>query len=215
MKKKIMAIWLILLLVTIPFGIAQAGEKHGQENNNQSILVELSTIISDKISTTDSILLSEEELVEFENTISILIDKIQSANNWGEFKGVIKNFLKGSNLKTFSILRKLFSKIIPGKTYVFSSGHGYKLNPLKKGSMKIRKILSVWHYSSGKILKDRTIIVKPLALKLRILKGSQFGFMTRFTGLYFNVVRKFPNKSYTFFMGTVRRAFGIQIPFGN
>jgi hypothetical protein len=109
----------------------------------------------------------------------------------------------------------LFSKLLPAKTYVFSSGHGYKLNPLKKGSMKIRKILSIWHYSSGKILKDRTIILKPLALKLKILKGSQFGFMTRFTGIYFNVVRKFPQKSYTFFMGSVHQAFGMQIPFGN
>jgi len=99
-----MAICIILLLVTIPFGIAQAGEKHGQENNNYSISVELSTIDSDKISTTETILLSEEELVEIEKTISILIDKLQSVNSLREFKGIINNLLKGSNLKMFSIL---------------------------------------------------------------------------------------------------------------
>jgi hypothetical protein len=215
MKRKIMAIWIILLLITIPFGIAQASERHKQEKNNKTISVEISTFDSDEISTTETILLSEEELVEFENTILILFDKIQSVKNWAEFKGVIEGLLKESNLGIFSIFRSLSSKLLPGKTYVISSGKGLKFNPLKKGSIKIKKIFSIWHYSSGKILKDRTLILKPLALKMRILKGLQFGFMTGFTGIYLYIARKFPQKSYTFFMGTARRAFGIQIPFGN
>jgi len=214
MKRKILAIWIILLLLTIPFGIAQASERQGLEIRNENIVIEISTFNSDEISKTETLLLSEEELVEFENIISILFDKIQSVKSWTEFKGIIENLLKGSNLGIFSIFRSLLLKLLPGKTYVFSTGHGYRFNPLKKGSMKIKKLFSLWHYSSGKILKDRTIILKPLALKMRILKGLQFGLMTRFTGVYIYVARKFPQKSYTFFMGTVRRAYGMQVPFG-
>ena len=121
-----MAIWIILLLVTIPFGIAQASEIYGQEKNNKTISVEISTFDSDEISTTETILLSEEELVEFENTISILFDKIQSVKNWAEFKGIIEGLIKESNLGIFSIFRSLLSKLLAGKTYVISSGKGLK-----------------------------------------------------------------------------------------
>ena len=80
---------------------------------------------------------------------------------------------------------------------------------------KIRKKVSFWHYSSGKLFKDRTLILKPLALKMKILTGSQFGMMTRFTGAYIYVPRTFPQKSYTFFMGIAKRVSGLQMPIGN
>ena len=50
---------------------------------------------------------------------------------------------------------------------------------------------------------------------MKVLKGLQIGFMSRFIGLYLFVARKLPEKSYTFFMGTARRINGIQLPFGN
>ncbi len=214
-KRKIMAIWIILLLITIPFGIVQASETLEKKENNETISVEIATLNSDEILKTETIFLSEEELVEFENTISILIDRIQSAESWEGIKNIINNFLEGNNLGIFSIIKTLLSKIISFRTYVISSGHGYKINPIKKGSIKIRKKLSVWHYSSEEMLKDRTIILKPLALKMKVLKGSQFGMMTRFTGTFIYVARKFPQKSYTFFMGIARRVNGLQMPVGN
>ena len=212
-KRKIMAIWIILLLITMPLGIAQASETHNNEEKNEEISIEIFSLASDEILKTETIFLSEEELIEFENTISSLIDKIQSAENFQEVREIINKFSEGNKLGIFSIIKALLSKILAGRTYVISSGHGYKYNPLKKGSIKIRKKLLVWHYSSGKILKDRTIILKPLALKMKILKGSQFGYMTRFTGMFLYVARKFPQKSYTFFIGMARRANGIQTPF--
>jgi hypothetical protein len=212
-RKKILAIFFILLLTTMPLGIVHASETSKIEENNNTISVEIAALDSDEILKTEKILLSEEELIEFENTISILIEKIQSAESWEEVKGIINNLLDGDKLGIFSLIKGLFSKILVGRTYVISSGHGYKYNPLKKGSIKIRKKLLLWHYSSGELLKDRTIILKPLALKMRVLKGSQFGVMTRFTGLYMYTARKFPQKSYTFFMGIARRANGLQMPF--
>ena len=212
-RKKILAILIILLLTTMPLGIVHASETYEQKENNNTISIEIATLNSDEILKIEKILLTEEELIEFENTISILIEKIESAESWDEVEGIINNLLDGDKLGIFTIIKGLFSKILVGRTYVISSGHGYKFNPLKKGSMKIRKKLLLWHYSSGELLKDRTIILKPLALKMRVLKGSQFGVMTRFTGFFMYSARKFPQKSYTFFMGIARRASGIQMPF--
>lgn len=214
-KRKIVAIFVILLLITISLGIVEASETHKITENNETISIQISTLSSDGILKTETIILSDEELVEFENMISNLIDKIQSTESLEEIKGIINSILEGNKLGIFSIIKTLFSKILVGRTYVISSGHGYKFNPLRKGAIKIRKKLSFWRYSSGEMLNDRTIILKPLALKMRVLKGSQFGIMTRFTGIYIYVARKFPQKSYTFFMGMARRINGIQMPFAN
>jgi hypothetical protein len=214
-KRKIMAILTILLLMTMPIGVVQASKTIEKKTENKSIPIEIITLDSDKIQKKQTIHITEEELEEFENTVSILIDKIQSANSWQGIRNIINNFLKGNKFGIFTILKALLSKIIAFRTYVISSGHSYKFNPIKKGSLKIRKRLSLWHYSSGKMIKDRTIILKPLALKFKILKGSQFGIMTRFTGAHIYVARRFPQKSYTFFMGLARHASGIQIPNGN
>jgi len=214
-KRKIMAILIILLLLTIPLGIVQASESYIKNEENEYIAVEFVSLNSDEIITTETLYITEEELEEFENTISILIDKISSADSWQSIRDIIKKFLEGNNLGIFTIFKKFLSKIIAFRTYVISSGHGYKLNPIKKGSIRIRKRASFWHYTSGKLIRDRTIILKPLALKMKVLKGSQFGMMTRFTGAYIYIARKFPQKSYTFFMGIARHASGIQMPNGN
>jgi len=214
-KRKIMAIWVILLLITIPLGVVEANEKNENEETDKSISIEITTLDSDEILKTEIIKLSEQDLVQFENTISILFDKIQSAESFEGVKNIVNNLLGGNKLGIFSIIKALFSKILVGRTYVISNGRGYKFNPIKRGAIKIRKKLSFWHYSSDDMLIDRTIILKPLALKFRVLKGSQFGIMTRFTGIFIYIARKFPQKSYTFFMGMARRVNGIQMPFSN
>jgi hypothetical protein len=215
-KRKIIAIWMILLLITIPFGIVQANDSVEKEEKESLIPIEITTVDSDKILRTETIYITEKELTEFENTISILMDKIQSAENWQGIKNIINNFFEGGKLGSFKIIKTLLSNIFKFRTYVISSGHGYKLNPIKKGSFRFRKKVLLWHYSTDKnIIKDRTIILKPLALKLRILKGSQFGMVSRFTGMFIYVARKFPQKSYTFFMGMAKRANGIQMPGGS
>ena len=211
-KRKIMAIILVLLLTSIPFGIVQASETIEKNEEIESIPIEILTLDSDEIIKTETIQITEEELEEFENTISILIDKISSVDNWQSIRNIINNFLEGNKLGIFTLLKTILSRIITFRTYVISSGHGYKLNPIKKGAIRIRKKVSFWHYSSDKMIKDRTLILKPLALKMKILKGSQVGMMTRFTGAYIYVARKFPQKSYTFFMGLAKQASGLQMP---
>ena len=211
-KRKIIAIWLILLLITIPIGIAQASETYNKEQNIDTVTVELISIESDGIISTNKMILSEEELVIIENTITLLIEKIQSVKSWQELKTTIINILGQSNSALLTVIASLFeSKGLSSRAFVISSGQGFRLNPLRKNQIKIRKQLSFWHYSSGELLNARTIILKPLALKLKTLKGLQVGAMTRFTGIYFSTSRNIPQKSYTFFLGTAARINGIQL----
>lgn len=209
--KKIMAIYVLLLLMAIPLGIAEAGEANDTIQNNGSTSVFLTSISTDGSSATEKILVSEEEVVELKNTFSNLIKSALTIKSLQGLRNLIKN-LVGSNNPIISTIFKPFIKFRPllNRGFVISFGHGFKFNPLKN-NLKIRKKIDFWHYSSGKLIKDRTIIFKPLALKVKVLTGLQFGFMTRFTGVYVFIPRKLPEKGYTFFMGTARRINGLQI----
>jgi len=89
MKKKIMAIWMVFLFVAIPFSFAEAGETQAIQENNETISIELATLNDDNILSIEAITISEEELIELENTISILMDKIESASSWEEIENII------------------------------------------------------------------------------------------------------------------------------
>ncbi|MCK4365452.1 MAG: hypothetical protein KAW45_05335 [Thermoplasmatales archaeon] len=211
MKKKFMAIWMVFLFVAIPFSFAEAGETQAIQENNETISIELATLNDDNILSIEAITISEEELIELENTISILMDKIESANSWEEIENIINNIPKNNGIIS-SLISKFLSmfKLFRNRGFVISSGHGYKFNPFKKNVLSIRKKFIFWRYSSEKLIKDRTIIYKPI-FKLNILKGRQFGYMRNFFGIYLFVSRRFPQKSYTFFMGTARRISGREI----
>lgn len=212
MKRKIMAIWVILLLVAIPFSIAQASETYGEEQNVETASIELAAINEDGTIITEILSITEDELAEFEITISALMDAIQSATSWEEIQNILENIPSQNGIIT-SIISKILSsfKNIRNRGFVISHGHSFKLNPFKKNSFKIRQKSTFWHYSNGGTASDRTIILKPFALKMKILNGLQFGRMSNFFGVYIFIAKRFPQKSVTFFMGTARRINGIQL----
>ena len=216
MKRKILAIWVILLLATIPFGIVQAGETYQTEQNNETVTVELTAFESDEILASETVVLSEEEFVELENVITKLMDWIESVSSWEELENIINNLPVKSGI-ILSIINKILSKfnLFRSRAFVISKGNGYKFNPFKKSDFSIRKRFTFWHYSNGGRIQDRTIYIQPLSFKIKVLKGLQIGFMTRFIGMYIFVARKLPEKSFTFFMGTAGRINGIQFPSGN
>lgn len=209
MKKKILAICTLLLLVSIPFGIGGASELQLSDQNDEIISIEISDFDGQDIVTTEILTMSEKELVEFEETVSNLMDSIQAAESWEELENIFSNFQRGGIIG--SIISNLFPKLFRRRGFVISHGHFLKLNPFKKSQFKIIKGLTFWHYSSGSILKDRTIILKPLQFKMKILTGRQIGFMSNLLGTYIFVSRNFPTKSYSFFIGTSRSIGGIEL----
>ena len=211
MKKKVMAIWMVFLFVAIPFSFAEAGETQAIQENNETISIELATLNDDNILSIEAITITEEELIELENTISILMDKIESASSWEEIENIINNIPKNNGIIS-SLISKFLSrfKLFRNRGFVISSGRGYKFNPFKKNALSIRKKFVFWRYSSEKFIKARTIIYKPI-FKFNIFKGRQFGYMRNFFGIYLFVSHRFPQKSYTFFIGTARRISGREL----
>lgn len=220
MKRKIIAILAVLLLFAIPFNVAQAGEIQNEETTS----VEIGDINENGDLITETFSLPEEQLVELEAVLSVISEKIGSANSLQEIENIIQNIQIKSGIsgtivsKIISIITTFIRKIITtfrlffDRSLVFSSGHGYRLNPLKHTELfKITKKFAFWHYSNKGAIKDRTIIFRLRGLKMRILTGGQFGWMRNFFGLYIYIARRIPRMSYTFFMGTARRINGIQV----
>ena len=203
-----------IALIAIPFSIAEASETSENEQNNEKLSVELTAIDSDGTLTTENLYISEEDLAELESAISMIMDQIQSTNDLDEdtLRDLIERTLGNDNSLLGRILGILLAlKLTRNRGYVISSGHGIDYTPLKKISFKISKKAAIWHYNSNGMIDDRTIIVKPLALNMKTLKGRQFGFMTRFFGVYISVSQGFLKKSYTMFMGTARHINGVEI----
>lgn len=197
-------------MIGIPSCITQASETQANEQSNGTVSIELVGVSEDGAITAETLSISEEELAELENTLSILMDKIQSTTSWEELQNIINNLPIKKGIIT-SIILKILSKFkqLISRGLVISLGHSFKLNLFKRTSFKLRQRLIFWLYS-GKT-SDKTIILQPLAFKMKILKGLQFGYMSKFFGIYIFIAKKLPQKSLTFFMGTVRRINGIQL----
>lgn len=214
MKRKAMAIFVILLLLALSVGIAQAGEVSEYEQNPETISVELVAANPDGTQTTENIHITQEQLTQLENAISKIMDKIQSINNPDEntIRDIIEKILQNENSLIGRILGIFTTlKLSKNRGFVISSGRGIDFTPLNKISFKISKKAAVWHYNSNGMIGGRTIIVKPLALNMRILRGTQFGVMTRFVGVYLSVSQGFLRNCYTMFMGTARHINGMQL----
>ena len=210
MKRKILAIWMVLIFLAIPFSFAQASET-SKERSNESVSIEMVALNEDGAFITEIFTMTEVELAEFESIISALMDRFQSASSLEEVLNIFNNLPEQRGIIT-KIISKLLSSLknLRNRGFVISLGHGFKLNPFKKNSFKIRQKSTFWYYSGSEQITDRTIYLKPFALKFKILKGVQFGRMSNFFGIYIFISKKFPKKCTTFFMGTARNINGIE-----
>lgn len=213
-KRKIIAISIMVLFLAIPLNIADANTV-SKIQENEPFVLEIVTFDPDRYFNTEEITFFEEDFKKLDNAISTFMNLIVSTTdlNWNFLKDLIErifgedNPLFGKILEIFSLL-----KLSRNRGFVISSGYGYDLNPLNKFTFKIRKKATFWHYNSNGV-SSRTIIVKPLSLKMKILNDRQFGFMSRFIGVYFFISRGFLKETYTFFMGTARHINGFQFSF--
>ena len=209
MKRKILAIWVILLLVAIQVSIAGASQTSTE--NSETIPVQIASVTPEGTFETETFFMTEGELVELEDTLSVLMEEIQSSKslNVGD---IIDNIIGGNHPVLYSIFKSLFrNRISKSRAFVISQGRGFKFNPFAQNEFKIKKKFTFWHYSSDWLFKGRTIILQPLAFKMRVLTGGQIGFMTGFTGIYLFIERNFPERSHTFFMGIAKNVRGIQL----
>lgn len=211
MKRKMMAIWIILLLIAIPLSVAEASQISSE--NKENITVQLGTATSEGISDTATLFLNEDELVELETAFSSIIDELQTTKSLDGITGLIDNILGGNHPIRYGISKSVLKfKLTHGRAFVVSYGRSYNFNFLKQNDLKIKKPITFWFYSQNSMMKATTLIIRPLALmSSELIRGRQFGVMTGFTGFYINIVRAFPEQSYTFFIGMARHANGVEL----
>ncbi len=209
-KRKAIAIWVVLLLVVMTFNIVEANDKNEKNQNITTSSIEIAYIEEDGSITTETIDMTEEEISQLEEYITNFIEKINSNEDWSfqSLFELFKYFLKNNIFTRF--FKRIFNKIFDffNKPFVASIGHSLKLNPFKKSSMKLTKGFSFWRYSSG-----TTFVFTPFKLNTRFYHGRQIGVLRGFRGIYLYFAKSFPEKSTTFFMGRAKSVKGIQFPF--
>ena len=140
------------------------------------------------------------------------MEEIENIGDWNLIDDILEKILDQENPITGKLIGIISGlKMIKKRSFVISSGHGIDYNPLKKITFKIRQRATFWHYNSKSILNGKTIILQPLKLNMKVLRGAQVGLMTGFTGLYLSISRGFLKESYTMFMGIARHINGLQL----
>jgi len=211
-KQKIIAILIISFLITIQISSIGASNTSFNEQQNNFVKAELITIGPDGNFSIIKLLLSNETIIELKETIQTIIETVQTTEDLENISEIINNIPINNE-----IIKNIFFKALPGsklfrnRALVISSGHGYKLNPLKKFNFRFQKKMAMWYYSSNSAMEDITVILKPFSLKSKTLNGNQLGFMTKFKGIYLSIPDLSQGRSYMFFMGMARHINGIDL----
>jgi hypothetical protein len=213
MKKKLMAMAVVLLFIVIQFSVVEAEEENQETTSDGLSVVEVGYLNLDGSVVTENLLLSESDISNLQAAISSLIERIQKAESFESVLAILSAEPDPNIPFLGTIIKLLTSKLTLNRGFVISAGSGYEWNFLKKSQFKIRKSLAFWHYSSsGKGFGGMTLFIKPFRFKIKLLRGNQIGLMSRFLGLYIYISRNLPEKSYTFFIGTAKRINGWQLP---
>jgi len=162
--------------------------------------------------------LNDQELLELKNFISKLIDNLKVSKDSSEFEKVIEStIIQGGSFRFKHpiiswILDFISSYKLPrSRSYIISQGHEYKINPLRNTKVYTYIPLNFWHYSDrwGFDLPDKTLVFKPSPFNIEFLHGRQIGMMTHFFGIYIFISQPYPQKCWTFFMGSARHVLGV------
>ena len=213
-SKPILAIGLVVLFIGLSFSPATADEII--EEQNETYDVELAMVAEDGSIDTIKATLTEQEFTEFQDAMEKLDQLLEKATSREDIMNIIGTFpfFNGKHpiltwiLNFFSIY-----KLPRSRAFVFSHGWGYKMNPLKGNTVDLYRPFTMWQYSSRSRftipIPAKTFIMRFSPFNLKFLHGTQVGMMTRFIGLYIYISQPMPQKSYTFFMGTVRHIGGL------
>ena len=206
---------LIIALFSIINIIPAIANESTIENKNDNIILEYATIDHKGSTCLNQISLSENELVNIQNKLSILFEELQIQNNNEEIINVLKSYLNKNDYPILSgILSNLFNMDFIGKRkLVISQGMGLNLNPLKDSKIAMVKPVTTWLYSDSNNLlpiPSATGVLSINPFKIKTYMGPQFGVMLRFRGIYLNIGQTSTMQSYTFFIGTARHIGGFE-----
>lgn len=214
MLKKIIATGIILVFIGVSFQSATATTKQ-----DDRIELDYSIVDSDDTIQTEKLMLSQQELTELQEGLIQVIDKIQSISTYDELEKITESLFMGKRYQPIlSLIIELLGqiKIIKNRDLVISQGWSYNFNSNKEQKTSVYKLISMWNYLpySTYNFTSKTIILKHsrISFKAEYMAGMQMGMMNRFRGIHIYIPRVFPEKSYTFFIGTVKHVVAYDFP---
>ena len=206
---------IIIALFSIIYVMPVMANESIIENKNENIILEYAVIDLQGSTYLEQISLSENELSNIQNKLSIIFEELQLKDNNEETINFLKSYL---DVNEYPILSRIFSNllnsdIIGKRKLVISQGMGPKLNPFKDSKTAIVKPFTTWLYSDSQNLlplPSATGVLSINPFKIKTYMGPQFGFMLSFRGIYLNIGQTSSMQSYTFFIGTARHIGGFE-----
>lgn len=205
MKKKILTLSIVMLFFGLIAMSANAVEKTKKAEINDQIKIDASVI-------NDELILNNEDEELLKDIIDEIAEKVRSSKDIDNIFNILdKN--RDRNPVLINLLKKLIERRLSNtRSLVLSYGRGLQFKPFNKRDIKISRTVCIWHYNNQAKIGSKTVIIKPLALDVEVLKDTQIGIMTRFKGLYLNFNKKLPEPSITFFIGFAKHIKGFDIP---
>lgn len=213
MKNKIITMGILFVFIAMSFSSINADMVVNEELKEETVTVGFSAVDSKGLTQKYELKLTEEKFSKLKTALSELSEKIENIKDFKDIRNILDKSFEEDYPILYFLLTTFGSTLINNTNFIVSSGYGYKLKLLNQKELTSQKRSLLWHYSKSpdKKLPTRTLIIKGLDINPKILSGKQIGFMTKFTGIYLFIPEQYPEKSYTFFIGAAKMAFGIEL----
>jgi hypothetical protein len=164
--------------------------------------------------------LPQEDVDSFLSKIKDLSEQINTDET---YRGLLKIFADFSDSmdgnspldrQIFNTLGDINLGVLGKRVFVMSYGHGLHINPLRKFQINLfRPSHLFWYYPSTthSLFADRTIVIDPNPVRIRIMDGRQIGIMKRFIGIYVFIPGKSTMENTVFFVGYAYRVMGLDL----
>jgi len=207
--KPLLAVGIILLFVGLSFSPATAKVSLKEK-------LELGVVGEDGKISMQTFKLSMDELKEVDGLLAQLMEKMQSATNYGQLLDTVNSFrVKWGRFPFLTLLLGLIEKILKlnhnlnqlrplrKNAFIMSWGFGPKFNPFKQNKVTLFLPIMTWYYTGrgNLLINSRTLIVDPYPFSIKSLTGRQFGCMRNFAGIYIYRHSTLTDKTYTFMLG--------------
>lgn len=183
----------------------------------QTFMIEYGIINKDGSITKETFEMTETDIASLELTIRDLLDLLKGDVNLEDLMDILSNLFNGEKhpLLYKLIMYVLNSEKLANHNLVISQGWGLDLLPFQKTQTKFMKPFIGWHYQESADMlpiPSTTAVLNLNPSEVTSYTGAQFGFMFRFKGIYVHIPKMLPEQSYTFFLGTAKHIFGIEMP---
>lgn len=182
------------------------------EEGSTNVTIQYDYYTDEETLVSKTITVPEDVLDEFINELFILFKQIKTRADLSNLEQLISESEFFTENPMLGDLILNIVNLIPfgHRALVLSRGECFGF---KRTQFNIRERLCMWRYSGLPIFDGKTYMLRPYRNDFKVLNGGQMGLMSRFVGLHMYRANCFPRMDKTFFIGTPRYVFGMDMGF--